>query len=456
MTVLVGYDPQTMDRAPVRFAVAAAVFAEVPLVVASVQAGLTPAVRERDDAVGGALERLRAELARDHGIEVRARIVEAATPAGAARALQSVIDQEHAGLVVVGSTRRGVIGQVAPGTTAQRVINGCACPVIVVPRGHNPPPRLSVIGVAFVPTPEGCRALRGAAAVALMADADLRVLTVVKHGLGADASAGPAKEAAERNRAMLEGTIASAVAGLAGGVRAERDVLVGDPADALISVSRHLDLLVMGSRGYGPGLAVLLGGVSRRVTMQARCPVLVVPRGSTAALEGWGDAAVACTAYPNEALARRAVRSLTAAGIAPRDIRLLVGRRAHEVRADPAGGFAGTVEPTAPVGPHAGAPGARRRGAGTLAADPDDQRQGSCGDSDADAIVTVEDGAGRMHASDHLGVRQLLRRAAIADARADRVIDGLLRAGRAVVLHEAVDLEAGDRGSRLEDFTHAA
>ena len=43
----------------------------------------------------------------------------------------------------------------------------------------------------------------------------------------------------------------------------------------------------MGSRGYGPGLAVLLGGVSRRVTMTARCPVLVVPRGSTSALAAW-------------------------------------------------------------------------------------------------------------------------------------------------------------------------
>src|SRR5689334_20486647 len=115
MTVLVGYDPQTLDRAPVRFAAAAAVFADVPLVVASVRAGLHQAARAGDDAVGEELEHLRAELARDHPIEVRTRIVEATTPARAARALQRVIDQERAGLVVVGSTRRGVIGQVAPG-----------------------------------------------------------------------------------------------------------------------------------------------------------------------------------------------------------------------------------------------------------------------------------------------------------------------------------------------------
>jgi Universal stress protein family len=49
--------------------------------------------------------------------------------------LQCVIDEDHAGLVVVGSTKRGAIGQIAPGTSAQRVINRCACPVVVVPHG---------------------------------------------------------------------------------------------------------------------------------------------------------------------------------------------------------------------------------------------------------------------------------------------------------------------------------
>jgi nucleotide-binding universal stress UspA family protein len=455
MTVLVGYDPQTLDRAPVRFAAAAARFANVPLVVASVRAGLTPAARALDDLVDDELERLRADLAHDGGVEVRTRIVEAATPAGAARALQHVVDQERATLVVVGSTKRGVVGQVAPGTTAQRVINGSACPVVVVPHGHNPPPRLSTIGVAFVPTPEGRRALREAAALARMTDADLRVLTVVKHGLGADASAGPAREASERNRAVLEGTIASAVAGLTPGVRAESEVLVDDPADALVGVSPHLDLLVMGSRGYGPGLAVLLGGVSRRVTMQARCPVLVVPRGSRARLAGRGDAATACTSYPSEALARRAVRSLTAAGVPPRDIRLLVRGRQHDVREEPAGGFAGTVDPSAPVGGFAGATGLRRQGAGSFAGDPDHHRQGSFGDTDADAVVTVEDGAGRARAADRLAVRQLLGRTASTGEAADRVIDELRR-GHAVVVVEALEIPASDAHQRREDLTYAA
>ena len=41
----------------------------------------------------------------------------------------------------------------------------------------------------------------------------------------------------------------------------------------------------MGSRGYGPHRAVLLGGVSRRVSAEAECPVLVIPRGASRPLE---------------------------------------------------------------------------------------------------------------------------------------------------------------------------
>jgi nucleotide-binding universal stress UspA family protein len=333
------------------------------------------------------------------------------------------------------------------------VINGCACPVVVVPHGHDPPQRLSTIGVAFVPTPEGRGALRAAATIAQLAGADLRVLTVVRPGIGADASAGPAREAAERNRAVLEATVADAIAELTAGVRAESEVLVDDPADALASVSPHLDLLVMGSRGYGPGLAVLLGGVSRRVTMTARCPVLVVPRGSASALAAWGDTAAVFKTYSSEPVARRAVRALTAAGVPRRDILLLTGRRLRDIRREAVGGFAGAVNPSAPVGTYAGTPCLRRQARGGFAGDPDEQRQGSF--ADADATVTVEDGTGRSQVADHLRLRRLLWRAALGGGAADHVI-GELHMGHAVVLVEAAAIAASDAQARLEETAHAA
>lgn len=454
MTVLAAYDPQTLDRAPVRFAAAAARFANVPLVIASVRAGLTPERCVSDGLVGEGLEPLRADLESDYGIDVRTRVVRASTPMGVARALQRVIDAEHAGLAVVGSTTRGVVGRVAPGTTAQRMINGCACPVVVVPHGHGPPPRLSVIGVGFVPTPEGHRALRAAATVAQMAGADLRVLTVVKPGLSADASAGPTRDTVERSRAHVEATLTDAIADLAHDVKADGEVMVDDPADALVSVSRNVDLLVMGSRGYGPGLAVLLGGVSRRITMAAGCPVLVIPRGSTS-LAGWAETETACETYSSEVAARRAMRALTAVGVPEGDVRLLIGRPVRDIREEVVGGFAGAVDPRAPVGTYMGAPCRRRQGAGSFAGDPDRERQGSFADADTDAIATVEDGAGRSHPASRAVVRRLLWRSALAGGAADRVIDEL-RAGHAVVLLDAVEIAASDARAQLEELAHAA
>jgi nucleotide-binding universal stress UspA family protein len=53
----------------------------------------------------------------------------------------------------------------------------------------------------------------------------------------------------------------------------------GGTIDALLEQSEHLDLLVLGSRGYGPLKRVLLGSISMSVMNAARCAVLVVPRG---------------------------------------------------------------------------------------------------------------------------------------------------------------------------------
>jgi nucleotide-binding universal stress UspA family protein len=59
----------------------------------------------------------------------------------------------------------------------------------------------------------------------------------------------------------------------------ETDISAQDAADFLIAASANVDLLVCGSRGYGPRRAVLLGGVSRRVVAESACPVIVLARG---------------------------------------------------------------------------------------------------------------------------------------------------------------------------------
>jgi nucleotide-binding universal stress UspA family protein len=75
------------------------------------------------------------------------------------------------------------------------------------------------------------------------------------------------------------------VSALPSGVEIEQELHVDDPADVLLRVSQHADVLVCGSRGYGPLRSLLLGGVSRRVVDAAHCPVLVLPRGVEPELE---------------------------------------------------------------------------------------------------------------------------------------------------------------------------
>ena len=97
--------------------------------------------------------------------------------------------------------------------------------------------------------------------------------------LGADYAA-DVRTVREHARTALEDRVAS----LDTTVRAEAVLIEGDPADALVEISATADLLVMGSRGYGPLRAVLLGGVSGKVIRSAACPVIIIPNGAAIAV----------------------------------------------------------------------------------------------------------------------------------------------------------------------------
>jgi nucleotide-binding universal stress UspA family protein len=65
---------------------------------------------------------------------------------------------------------------------------------------------------------------------------------------------------------------------LAGELPVAIEIERGDAAAELIARSGDVDLIVLGSRSYGPLRRVLVGGVGTKVIAEARCPVLVVPR----------------------------------------------------------------------------------------------------------------------------------------------------------------------------------
>jgi nucleotide-binding universal stress UspA family protein len=192
------------------------------------------------------------------------RIVADPSPA---RALHDIAEAERAALVIVGSSHTGRAGRVFPGSTGERLLHGSPCAVAVVPRGHADRP-IERIGVAYDGSPEAGAALQHAADLAHHLQAQLDLIGVV--------APDPYEEddGAHTVQVQLEHALRSLPFAVDGTIVR----LHGEPADALAGHSAELDLLVTGSRGYGPLRAVIVGGVSGRLIRTARCPVIVVPR----------------------------------------------------------------------------------------------------------------------------------------------------------------------------------
>lgn len=59
-------------------------------------------------------------------------------------------------------------------------------------------------------------------------------------------------------------------------VRADNQLLFGDPRDVIVELSEHHDLVVMGTHGRGGLTRLILGSVADYVVRHARCPVVTV------------------------------------------------------------------------------------------------------------------------------------------------------------------------------------
>jgi nucleotide-binding universal stress UspA family protein len=265
--IVVGFDPRSARREAVEFGVAASRRLGVRLVIVAVLADppLAAALGRDGGREAVALDALRMDLRR-RGAAASVKVVEAAT-AGAG--LIHALAELRPLAAVLGTTERGGVGAALLGTTVERLIHAHACPVAVVPRGYAGR-EAAAIGAAYAPTPEGRDALATAAALARAGVAKLQAITVLDPALRESPGVGspPAAEIQLRQ----------ALAEVAGDLEAEVDVVYGDPATGLLAASAALDLLVVGSRGFGPRLAMALGSVSRRVAERAICPVLVLPR----------------------------------------------------------------------------------------------------------------------------------------------------------------------------------
>ncbi|EHR52162.1 universal stress protein UspA-like protein [Saccharomonospora marina XMU15] len=76
-------------------------------------------------------------------------------------------------------------------------------------------------------------------------------------------------------RQSLDDTVSEVVGGQRD-VSVSKEVLRGHASNVLVDASRDADLLVVGSRGHGAVVGMLLGSVSQHCVQHAECPVLVV------------------------------------------------------------------------------------------------------------------------------------------------------------------------------------
>jgi nucleotide-binding universal stress UspA family protein len=237
-----------------------------------------------------AIERARALVPADRAasfVVTRAR----STSAG----LLEVAQEHGARLLVLGSSTAGVLGRVAFGSVADRLLHTSPLPVVLGPRGFRcrPDSRVRRVTVAFGASEGAGELVVAVAGVAARAGAALRVAsfavrphTPLTAGIGSRAEDAVAHEwaadIAQAQRAVL--------------AEVERlprppsviEAAVGHGADWAGAIEdigwEEGDLLAVGSSPAGPLERVLIGSRSSRIVRHSPVPVVVVPRGAVQAL----------------------------------------------------------------------------------------------------------------------------------------------------------------------------
>jgi nucleotide-binding universal stress UspA family protein len=209
----------------------------------------------------------------------------------AAHGLADLAEEVEAVAVIVGTTPETGLTRALLGSSTERLLHGATAPVVVVPPRwrQSAPDRISSIGVAYIDTRDGREALRMAVRVGLRIPARLTLFTVL--GQSPERYSylvGRTDEQAFLD--MARDSFRTAMDFAAAGVPPELEprilLLEGAVVESLAALGPDdVDVLVCGSRGYGPVRRVLLGGVSSRLIRRAQLPVTVVPRASTAYAE---------------------------------------------------------------------------------------------------------------------------------------------------------------------------
>jgi nucleotide-binding universal stress UspA family protein len=204
--------------------------------------------------------------------------IEAMSPGGG---LHEQAEELNADLLVVGSCSHGAFGRAMLGDDTRAALNGAPCAVAIATLGYaEHPTPITKIGVAYNGSPQSTAALAAARDLARATGATIHALEVVSIPTLAYTGIMPPaigesidvmlQQATSRMK-ELPGVDGRAVYGLTG--------------EELAAFGDEVDILVVGSRGYGPVKRLVLGSTADYLERHARCPLLVLPRSTASQSE---------------------------------------------------------------------------------------------------------------------------------------------------------------------------
>jgi nucleotide-binding universal stress UspA family protein len=191
-----------------------------------------------------------------------------------ARGLHELAVQRAADLLVVGSSRHALLGRTLMGDDAKGALNGAPCAIAIAPRGYEQVNgELRTIGVGYDTSPESEQALRAARDLATRHAGAIKALWVVSLQDVRDERPLPADW--PKTAESMVSRCREQIRGLEG---VDGDAVYGGPREELSRLSDTVDLLIVGSRGYGPMYRLFHGSVSSYLLRHVACPLLVLPR----------------------------------------------------------------------------------------------------------------------------------------------------------------------------------
>ena len=206
-------------------------------------------------------------------------------PRSVGRGLHELAEITEADLLVVGPTRHAMTGRLLMGDDCHAALDGSPCAIGIPPLGYAPAPHgLHRLGVGFDGSPESEGALRVARELAAMYAGTIKAIRVVSLQEVREDKPIPADWPGGIDE-LIEGHSEE----LAQLDAVEGVVTYGGPREELVQAGKELDLLIVGSRGYGPIGRLFHGSVSRYLVDHATCPLLVLPRQAVTEREQMGD-----------------------------------------------------------------------------------------------------------------------------------------------------------------------